>query len=347
VYRSCIYCSAGLGANEALEAFPVGKRIAFDAARGRLWAVCAKCGRWNLAPIEERWEPVEEAERLFRDARLRAQSENIGLAKLRDGTHLIRVGQALQGELAAWRYGDQLVRRRRHFLIASGAVAVGGLVVAGGMAWALASGGVFSLFGNAGTFVRHLRQRRVFDYVPAGISPTGRPLPLRRWHLNMARLTAAEDGSLALRVPNATFRDQPMGTLGRYREDPSPLLLPDADARRVLARGAVHLNAKGANRRHVGDALGLLAGAGSAEGYLRRLAAEGRPLRGENRRARAGTDQPLERTPLLALEMALHEEQERRALEGELAVLEAAWRDAEEIAAIADRLAAPELPGGA
>ncbi|MBD0320515.1 MAG: hypothetical protein ICV87_09295, partial [Gemmatimonadetes bacterium] len=48
-------------------------------------------------------------------------------------------------------------------------------------------------------------------------------------------------------------------------------------------------------------------------------------------------------TPLLALEMALHEEQERRAREGELAVLEAAWRDAEQVAAIADRLA---LEGG-
>jgi hypothetical protein len=38
----------------------------------------------------------------------------------------------------------------------------------------------------------------------------------------------------------------------------------------------------------------------------------------------------------LALEMALHEESEQRALEGELALLEAAWREAEEIAHIAD-----------
>src|SRR3712207_9431151 len=36
-------------------------------------SVCGGCGRWNLAPVEERWEPVEEAERRFRDARLRAQ----------------------------------------------------------------------------------------------------------------------------------------------------------------------------------------------------------------------------------------------------------------------------------
>ena len=44
----------------------------------------------------------------------------------------------------------------------------------------------------------------------------------------------------------------------------------------------------------------------------------------------------------LALEMALHEEQERRALEGELWLLERAWREAEEIAVIADNLLLPE-----
>ena len=41
---------------------------------------------------------------------------------------------------------------------------------------------------------------------------------------------------------------------------------------------------------------------------------------------------------LLALEMAANEDTERRAMEGELADLERAWREAEEIAAIADTL---------
>src|SRR5687768_17906194 len=113
MYRSCIFCSADLGANQALEAFPVGRSVAFDAARGRLWAVCGRCARWNLAPLEERWEAIEAAERLFRDTRLRTQSENIGIAKLADGTRLIRVGEALSGELAAWRYGGRLVDRHR------------------------------------------------------------------------------------------------------------------------------------------------------------------------------------------------------------------------------------------
>lgn len=337
MYRSCIFCSAQLGANEALEDFPVGRRIAFDGVRGRLWAVCEKCGRWNLAPIHERWEPVEEAEKLFRDARLRAQSENIGLAKLPDGTRLIRVGAALQGELAAWRYGDQLVRRRRQFLIVSGGLTAGALVMAGGISLALASVGTFSFFGNIPYIVRHFRERRVFHSIPGELSPTGKPLPLRHWHLNMARLAPAEDGTLSLQVPNVKYKDPPIGGVGRYRLDPSPLVLPDAEARRVLSRGTVHLNSKGASQRTVSDALALLVAAGSAEGYLHRIAADARPLRGE-RRPRDRDLKPLDGTPLLALEMALHEEAERRALEGELAILEAAWRDAEEIAGIADRL---------
>jgi hypothetical protein len=43
----------------------------------------------------------------------------------------------------------------------------------------------------------------------------------------------------------------------------------------------------------------------------------------------------------LALEMALHEDDERQALEGELSVLEARWKEAEEIAAISDGMFVP------
>jgi hypothetical protein len=43
----------------------------------------------------------------------------------------------------------------------------------------------------------------------------------------------------------------------------------------------------------------------------------------------------------LALEMVLHEDDERRAMEGELRELEERWREAEEIASIADSLLLP------
>lgn len=36
----------------------MGRRLAFDGAKGRLWVVCRKCKRWNLTPLEERWEAI-------------------------------------------------------------------------------------------------------------------------------------------------------------------------------------------------------------------------------------------------------------------------------------------------
>ena len=44
----------------------------------------------------------------------------------------------------------------------------------------------------------------------------------------------------------------------------------------------------------------------------------------------------LSATERLALEMSVHEETERRAMHGELAILQTAWRDAEVIARICD-----------
>src|SRR3954470_11942404 len=146
MYSTCLFCKSDLGANEAIEHFPVGRRLAFDGAKGRLWVVCRKCERWNLTPLEERWEAIEECERLFVDTRLRVSTDNIGLARLREGLELVRIGSALRPEMAAWRYGDQFGRRRtRHLLLTGAGVAVaGGLLIAGpmtgiiaGSSWAL------------------------------------------------------------------------------------------------------------------------------------------------------------------------------------------------------------------
>lgn len=65
MYRNCIYCAGDLGSNEIIEEFPVGRRPAFDGARGRLWVVCRRCERWNLSPLEIRWEAIEECERRY------------------------------------------------------------------------------------------------------------------------------------------------------------------------------------------------------------------------------------------------------------------------------------------
>ena len=110
MYSTCLFCNQDLGSNEVIEQFPIGRRLAFDASKGRLWVVCRKCERWNLTPLEERWEAIEECERLFAGTRLRVSTDNIGLAYLPEGVALVRIGRALSSEIAAWRYGRHLRR---------------------------------------------------------------------------------------------------------------------------------------------------------------------------------------------------------------------------------------------
>ncbi len=335
MYRTCIFCSADLGTNEAIPAFPVGRSVAFDARLGRLWAVCRACGRWNLAPLEERWEPVEEAERRFRDSRLRAQSQNIGLCKLPDGTRLIRVGDALAGEMAAWRYGSQLVRRRQQYIIGGVAVGAAALVALGGMI-AIGIGGSLGGFWTMAAQGWEDRQaRKVIHRLPASLSPTGREVAIRRWHVQGARLGAGDGGGVSLHVPDVELEKRRTDGWGRLKFSGAPeLVLPPDQARTVLNRAMVLVNKKGASRDRVGDAVRLIEGARTADEYLRQAARRGGVL-GKRQGMEA---QRLTPVAALALEMALHDEQERRALEGELAGLEAAWRQAEEIAAIADAL---------
>jgi len=333
MYRHCIYCSGDLGANEAVEAFPIGRTLAFDAAKGRLWAVCAKCARWNLAPIEERWEPVEDAERLFREARMRVQSENVGLARLPDGTRLIRVGAALQGELAAWRYGDQLVKRRRRHLMLVGAAAAAGIVGFAGLTYAAVGYGSFYMVQSiGGSLWKQYRRSRPIHTLAAHEAPDGRPVTLQRKHLEGAVLQPGTEGGVELRLPRV------MAPSARWNGMmvETPVVLRDPAARRVLERGMVHLNRAGADRDRLKHALNLITSAGSAEEYIRGTASSRLALARD-----VNTRKWMPSGTALALEIALHEEQERRALQGELSILEAAWRDAEPIADIADRLATP------
>src|SRR5687768_4079252 len=133
MYATCLFCHAPLGANEEIEHFPVGRRLAFDSVKGRLWVVCRKCERWNLSPLEERWEAIEQAEQLYRDTRRRVATPEVGLARLADGTELVRIGAPLRPEFAAWRYGDQFGRRRtRQMLLAGAGLATLGGLIAGG-----------------------------------------------------------------------------------------------------------------------------------------------------------------------------------------------------------------------
>jgi len=125
MYSTCLFCAQRLGGNEVLEHFPVGRRLAFDPAKGRLWVVCRSCERGNLSPLETRWEAIEEADRAYRSARLRVSTDNIGLAQLSEGLELVRVGTPPQAELVAWRYGDQFGRRHRRYVALASLAGVG------------------------------------------------------------------------------------------------------------------------------------------------------------------------------------------------------------------------------
>lgn len=344
MYRSCIFCSGPLGTNDSLETFPVGRQLAFDAWKGRLWAVCPRCGRWNLAPIEERWEAVEAAEKLFVDARLRVQSENVGLARLPDGTRLVRVGKAVPGELAAWRYGRHLLRRRKRYIIGSAATGVGIAGLYGGMGALGIGGGVFWM---ALTWWDRRHKLKIVHRIERPGSED--PLLVRRWHIagmsvdlgegpaeSLSASPRADVDPDALRVHvRDARRKEPSGWTGTVRKGSDDIVVVSgAEARALLGRAMVHVNRAGATEDGLDDATRLLADAGSSERLLARAAARGTTL------GKAGGPkfQLLAGPEALAFEMALNEEAERRALEGELADLEAAWREAEEIAAIADSL---------
>jgi nitrogen fixation protein len=333
MYRSCIFCSARLGSNESIERFPVGKTLAFDAEKGRLWAVCPRCARWNLAPIEERWEAIEQAERLFRDTRLRAHSENVGLATLRGGMRLVRVGKALRSELARWRYGAGLLRRRRLDL------SIRAVEYVGYAAWGFGPiGGAVGGLAVLGHGLRDLSRKwsgsRLMAHLSAIEAGDGRPAQIKRKHIVGATLGEGHDGGLRLRLIGIERQEagqNPDESGYFFKETRRDVILQGAAAERVLARGMAFLNARGAPRSTLDEAVNVVAQAERAGGYVRRAAGWGMVL-GETSRDPA---EPV------ALEIALHEAQERRALDGELAELTAMWREAEEIAAIADALPGP------
>ncbi|HEU4630221.1 MAG TPA: hypothetical protein VFS08_10795 [Gemmatimonadaceae bacterium] len=315
MYRTCLFCHADLGANETVERFPVGRRLAFDAARGRLWVVCRRCERWNLSPLEERWEAIEACERLYRDARRRVSTEQIGLAKLPEGLELVRIGQPQRPEFAAWRYGDQFGRRRVRYLTrATLGIGALGALAAGGMAAGMAIGGFGYLFVQLGQRIVQGDPKAVIARVAA---PGGDDVTVRRKHLRHVQLAREGADAWSLGLPAGKKR------IVRLTGD---------DAMRAAGLILPSLNQAGGAERTVREAVSLLEAERDPTRYFASAV---------QRRTGAQKVAELPAPVRLALEMASHEESERRAMEGELAQLAAAWQAAEEIAAISDDLLLP------
>ena len=352
MYTVCLHCSRALGRNAMVETFPVGRRLAFDAAKGRLWVVCPSCQRWCLTPIEERWETIEMCEKLFRDARLRASTGEIGLVRLAEGLELVRVGAPLLPEISAWRYGREFsARRRKAIVAATGIAGVAAVGAAAGVVSGAASAWV-GLFAIGGVPVIHMTALLGFTAYAAldnaraiKLRHDGRELHVLRANLRDTSLFEAASGdSWGLHLKHSYGR----------------LTLTGEEARRATARLLARANGIGAAGWLVRDSAERLVQASSLHSFIQETARYSSSLADEYAQRRKEFQQAFARSPMtagkfnqsrnpgslallapptrLALEMALHEESERAALEGELAPLIAAWREAEEIAGISDAL---------
>jgi hypothetical protein len=335
MYSTCLFCHAALGTNEVIEHFPIGRRLAFDAAKGRLWVVCKRCERWNLTPLEERWEAIEECERIFSDTRLRVSTGNIGLAKLREGLELVRIGSALRPEMAAWRYGDQFGRRRvKHLAITGGVIAAVGGLFSVGMATGVLAGGGWGIW--QGLHGLHTAYQKRRSRVKLALPGEDRVVVLQKSHLEHTALLKTDDGwslNLSIDAARRPWRGEKFESR-EYRGD---------EALRIAGQVLPKINLAGASKAKVQDAVKVLERHGDPMQLFEHEARLVRPKPGSALKKHNAAY--IARFPLearLALEMAAHEEQERRAMEGELALLEAAWRQAEEIAKIADEMFLPE-----
>jgi hypothetical protein len=320
MFRHCIYCKSELGSNDAIENFPIGRRLAFDSERGRLWAICRHCNRWNLSPLEERWEAINECERLYSQTRTRLATENVGLARLKEGTDLVRIGQPQRPEFAAWRYGQELVRRRRKDWVAAGVVtgAALGVWLAGPALGLFAAGSSTIIFQAPNVYNLYRNFGRTVLKLPAGM---GQQYVLRGHHVRKARLVSVGN-HWRLSLPY-------QGEEIQFKGD---------DALRTAGQILPHINLGGATDQQIQGAVTRLQGMSSPMQYFEATAKQ------YTGRYRWSDHNLIARIPAevrIGLEMAAHEEQERRALEGELKELEAMWREAEEIAAISDNLLVP------
>lgn len=330
MYSHCIFCSRDLGSNETIEQFPVGRRLAFDSERGRLWVVCRRCERWNLTPIEERWEAIEDCERRFRATAKRVSTEHIGWARLADGFDLIRVGRPLLPEFAGWRYGRMLGRRRAKYVVRTGA---GAGVIAGGAAVALSSSAV--IVGMSGILAM-VGANMVLGAVIYRASRGPAPIPRMLLRSDTDEILSVAPAQSQLHAVRPDRSGEGWRLDVEHAEGSASLHGPAAI--QALAQLLPRYNKRGASRRDLKEAIAEVQRVGDSHQYLADL-----PKRWEQRWTNADTLAYMPDDLRLALEIAANEDAERRALDGQLARLEQAWRDAEEIASIADDLLAPDV----
>jgi hypothetical protein len=282
--------------------------------------------------LDERWEAIEECERIFRETAVRVHTENIGLAVVYELLDLIRIGAPLRQELAIWRYANELRGRRRRAFLRAGARAAdrfGWMMGAGGLLGAgvaILAGTPFAIgvgmMAGAGSeeLWREVGPDRIERFLGRVIAKvrinTLDYSYVRTRHVPELRV-AQYEGDWRLELPHS------VGWKGYQGEEAMSILgvmLPIA-------------NGFGASRSQVLQAVRELEDAGTAEAYIEEIAQR---LKESGYSGSGVGSYPM--PTRLALEMAAHEETERQALRGQLKWLERRWREADSLAEIADNL---------
>ena len=307
MYTSCAFCNGAFGGDGGPSGLGVGRRMAFDEWRGRLWVICASCSRWNLAPLDDRLERIEAVARVAREGRVAASTDQVSL--IRWGAYdLVRVGKPPRIEYATWRYGERIKARRREqmkYVVPMTVVAMGAAVAIN-----VAAGGSVGVFVwqipnmMRGAYTWLVGTRVVELAEPPVCAHCGAVMTLRARHIQGARLVTDARARMGLLLVC-----QRCGREGAQLEG--------ADAQAALRRGLTYLNLAKSGKQRAVDAARIVDGAGGADQLLHGMARQSvllRALRPDRR---------------LALEMAVDEQAEVEELERQ-------WRIAEETAAIAD-----------
>ena len=246
----------------------------------------------------------------------------------------------LRPEFAAWRYGDQFgARRRRNIIQLTAAFAAGVAIPAAGPGLTIALGGIWGIY-YAANFASTLYTRGgVVARVPG---PDGRLLQIRAADVDeTAMLPPNGSAPWGLRISHRNKQADEV-PWWRYAKERDTTDIRGDEAVRVAAQLLPRLNSQGASARVVKRAIALAVENHDPLGVFSdaaHLAVRKSSLRDFGK---VGLISRMPAEMRLALEMISHEDAERRALEGELHVLEEAWKEAEEIAAIADDMFLPD-----
>ncbi|MDE2876278.1 MAG: hypothetical protein OXU69_01980 [Gemmatimonadota bacterium] len=320
MYRKCLVCGRDFAPNDALEHLDRGRRVAYDPVKGRLWLICRGCSRWSLVPMESRWEALEELEKLVTDqGRMLSSTDNVAL--LRAGPlEIVRVGRAELREEAWWRYGQELRRRKERFRKLSVAGSVGA-AVAIGSSWAtggLSFIGAWLLWENVPGLVtrgaRLLRFGRTAWRGDGECARCGRAIHRVAYSSRQDVVLQAANDSVRILVfcPFCGASDE------------RGFQLRGQEANRTMRKLLAYHHFAGASEKRVDRAARLIDAAGGPARLPARI------LRKPTQLGDVG------RVGRVALEIAVHEENESRLLSMEVAELEAHWRREEELAGIMD-----------